>query len=341
MYSSRSFLVGSWLLAVGLKVSIAFGGPPSTGACCLYNGNCVETIQDDCNAPNTTWLGPDTVCAVDSCSGFCFFPFQVSPGEPCSILGGVVHCLGGWSPESCEQNGGTFARGTTCSSVSGACCTDVGCLDTLQGLCDNAGGRWRAGQNCSDGPCGGACCVFGSACIDNVFGESLLKCACDSVFWGNFQGDSTSCDQPGIGCPQSTGACCNLLSAASPPGCVDSATEFACAYVNGHFQGNGTTCAESICRANPCPGIEPCCQIHRSPGCSDAQCCARICSIDPRCCFATPIADSPEWGPICVKLASLYCGDGAPYCPVPQDFNGDLKVDLCDYAVFQRTFGKP
>lgn len=319
-------------------------GPPPTGACCLVDGNCVETIEVDCNAPNANWMGPNTACSVDLCVGACFFPSISGEGCALGIFDGCGCCL---DAESCQALEGDFAGlGTTCSSVPmGACCLEAGCFYTHRSLCDDFGGQWHGGQSCP-GPCGGACCVLGSSCIDSdhplaTTSVPLSKCLCESLFGGVFQGESTCCTDPvpEIACPQPRGACCLPFPGLSS-GCTDGMTEFQCAYDRGQFQGNYTLCSNATCPRGPCPGTEPCCEIHRSAGCEDPECCTRVCTIDPACCFVS-FFDTPEWGPICVKKASQICGNGGPYCPIPQDFDANLHVDLKDYAVFQRAFSGP
>lgn len=340
--------------AIFLPCPNSYAQAPPTGACCIPDGSCAETVEADCNAPGTTWLGLGTVCTPGGCSGPCFFPSVVGEGCELIISDG---CGEGGDEQSCLALGGVFGGwGATCISARGACCLDVGCVDTHRGLCDDVGGQWHGGRGCdfvfgppplyllhpSVPPCGGACCVLGSSCIDSdhplaiTVSSPLSKCLCESIFGGGFQGESTCCNDVGIECPQPTGACCLPFSISSH-GCIDGMTKFQCAYDRGRFIGDGTACSESVCPRGPCPGIEPCCDVHRSPGCSDPECCSMVCAIDPACCFVS-FFDPPEWSQMCVKTAGQVCGNGAPYCPVPQDFNGDFHVDLKDFAAFQNAF---
>ncbi len=336
-----------WDVVASLAFALSAGFPadamPPSGACCLDNGDCVVAAESDCDASGSTWMGLDSVCSSDLCLGPCFF--STVTGQDCDLII-LDQCGFGGSAKGCEAMGGNFGgAGETCTSATGACCLDVGCIEMHRTLCHAAGGRWHAGQGCSPSLCGGACCVLGSACVDsdhylaNPNQLPLSRCQCESVFGGVFQGESTCCNDVGIDCQQSTGACCMQSSIASME-CVEGVTEFQCAYDRGQFQGNDTRCSSTICPRGPCPGIEPCCEFHRSPGCSDPECCATVCRIDPACCFVDNL-NVPEWGPICARIAAQMCGQGASYCPAPQDFDANLRVDLKDYAVFQRAFGRP
>jgi hypothetical protein len=55
-----------------------------------------------------------------------------------------------------------------------------------------------------------------------------------------------------------------------------------------------------------CGGTESCYTAHSTPGCSNATCCATVCTIDPFCC-------TNQWDSICVGRATDLCaGCGVP-----------------------------
>ena len=58
-----------------------------------------------------------------------------------------------------------------------------------------------------------------------------------------------------------------------------------------------------------CPAAGSCFEVHATPGCEDAACCATVCANDPFCC-------STEWDSLCVSGANALCGGGGnPACP--------------------------
>jgi len=71
--------------------------------------------------------------------------------------------------------------------------------------------------------------------------------------------------------------------------------------------------------APPECGAGDCRAAHDGPGCADANCCARICAIDPFCCDDT-------WDGICASEAAALCFKQA-------DFNEDGRVDAADLAI--------
>jgi len=58
------------LFASALLVCDQMG--PSTGACCLNDGSCVELTQATCDAVGGTYQGDDSLCADASCPAQCF-----------------------------------------------------------------------------------------------------------------------------------------------------------------------------------------------------------------------------------------------------------------------------
>src|SRR5207248_1131580 len=98
--------------------------------------------------------------------------------------------------------------------------------------CTAVGGVFFLGQNCSPGPCAGACC-------DPATGSCLVRTPAQCT--GNFR--------PGVcdpnPCPR--GTCCNP----SNGGCTITGSQGTC--INTFTPGNATT----TCTPNPCPA--PCC----------------------------------------------------------------------------------
>ncbi|MCE2884147.1 MAG: dockerin type I repeat-containing protein [Planctomycetaceae bacterium] len=66
-------------------------------------------------------------------------------------------------------------------------------------------------------------------------------------------------------------------------------------------------CGSSALAGEACgnPSAGSCFMIQRTPGCSDAECCGAVCSVDPYCC-------STEWDAVCRQQAN-----DAPACGAP------------------------
>lgn len=87
--------------------------------------------------------------------------------------------------------------------------------------------------------------------------------------------------------------------------------------------------------ADPCatcglPGGNDCCSASPAgtPGCKDAECCAKVCEVDPFCCNA-------GWDGLCAIGARTLCRD---IC-CTADFNGDGVVDGADLGFLLGYWG--
>lgn len=149
------------------------------GACCLPNGQCIQTTSPQCAQQNGVWQGNNSMCALVQCpqpTGACCF--QATSGcltltqTNCNLAGGVWAgagtncqtyacfpigacclpdgtCVENISPAGCANLGGAFAgNGTVCSQLfcpdpEGACCLPNGnCLSFIESDCAIVGGTW-------------------------------------------------------------------------------------------------------------------------------------------------------------------------------------------------------
>jgi hypothetical protein len=110
---------------------------------------------------------------------------------------------------------------------------------------------------------------------------------------------SGRCDEPhgGLGC--FTTSCCERVCLLLPECCTVGWDEGCVAWA-------AIDCAGLVC---PSPG--PCLEAHGGPGCEDAECCERIRRLDPVC--------SAVWDALCVELAAMTCGTGAPAVQPPAE----------------------
>jgi len=151
--------------------------------------------------------------------------------------------------ESCENLAGLFFVGEECSNspCNGACCLpDGACTDALnQTDCESSSGTYRVGTFCEFVPCIGACCIAPATC--DVISEST----CERVFGGTFEGFGTVCttDPCAFGV---AGACC----VEGGSGCAE-VLEDACTALGGIYSGDATTCQTVACLNNTILGA--CC----------------------------------------------------------------------------------
>jgi len=117
-------------------------------------------------------------------------------------------------------------------------------------------------------------------------------------------------------CPQPEGACCF-----SDATCAVLAAE-QCALQGGSYQGDNTLCSGVTCQNAACPGEGGCFFNNGTPGCTDPECCALVCAIDPFCC-------NTSWDSACASVASSSCDDfsascsaGAGPCDLPNSTPG-------------------
>lgn len=124
-------------------------------------------------------------------------------------------------------------------------------------------------------------------------------------------------------------ACCALVCAVDPPCCIDG------------WDGVCATKAANLCGA--CGAIassQNCFAVGAGPGCSDPNCCALVCLVDPFCC-------SIDWDAGCVATANeqcLFCGspstvscflpNAVAYCSDPACCQKVCNIDAscCDTA---------
>ena len=200
------------------------------GACCLSTGICQVIHPDACTQEiGGQYLGDGTTCADTTCEA-----------GACCLCDG--RCLFGRSG-ACENAYGFYqGDGTTCIDGTchdeqetcvqlGACChLDGRCDDTLEEDCNNSGGIFTGmGTRCATtDACFGACC--------GPDGECAFAPGPDCVAsGGSYQGVQTFCDRTDC---STRGACCYADGS-----CTDDLTKSRCTHTDGHYAGDGSTCA--------------------------------------------------------------------------------------------------
>jgi hypothetical protein len=117
------------------------------------------------------------------------------------------------------------------------------------------------------------------------------------------------------------GACCFFEG-----GCAN-LTPGDCKEFGGQYQGDNTSCEVQGCPVLCPPSENNCFESAGTPGCSDAECCAAVCAVDPFCCEIA-------WDSICAGEAQAICGDAAcdpdaGPCGVPHGTPGCSDVICC------------
>jgi hypothetical protein len=156
---------------------------PLPQACCFHDGHCEEIIAAPCSLRGGMPAGDGILCAAAICTGAC-----------CRPDGGCTDT----SPPDCAAIGGLFTgSGTQCWYTGcpqpGWCCLPVGCVLTLENLCQQQGGT-------AGGP-GTTCAEV--ACAPNDACASAIAVAIPSVL----AGDAThaSVDPVPVGCCHNEG----------------------------------------------------------------------------------------------------------------------------------------
>ncbi|MCO6439236.1 MAG: hypothetical protein J5J06_19260 [Phycisphaerae bacterium] len=244
------FTGGAWQMQVCIK--------PKPGACCLPGGAC----QDDMTESACLQAGGKFTEETLTCADLANPPDGGLPLGCPLALGACcldTNCANNVDKFSCEDQGGLWKRGLTCTIdtclPTGACCLPDGtCAERSRIDCETPPSGVLAGifqgddTNCAevDPACGlGACCTD-SICLD------VSRAACASVpgVWG---GNGSNCD---AGVCDPVGACCLGTT------CQDDLSLADCVDLGGIYQGDW-----SLCNALPSPcGKGACC---RASGCTE------------------------------------------------------------------------
>ena len=289
----------------------------------------------------------------------------------CDVVGFEYCCAEAWDQACVQQailltgNCGDAPAGSCLiphenpNCADAACCTQVCTIDphccevTWDAPCVQWADRYCF--SCGN-PRAGSCCHQNQSpyCDDRVCCEQIcvIDGFCCETRWDSVCGEAATelCAQ----CSRICGYTDPLNPAARQcrlvhvqPGCSDAACcdevcyfdAFCCA-VSWDF-----TCVEAaraICALSPNQEVNLICSTaigscfvpHKGPGCSDAACCASVCSSDPLCCDP----DVSQWDQSCAQRAAIVCngcGDirsGSCFTPhgSPSCLDRQCCNDVCD-----------
>ncbi|MEY4848943.1 MAG: hypothetical protein RLZZ36_2056 [Pseudomonadota bacterium] len=293
-------------------------GNPRAGNCCHQNETpycndrvCCETVcAADQFCCETRW---DTLCGevatevCGQCERVCGY---TDPANPSARSCRTVHTQPGCSDAIC------------CDSVcyiDNFCCSvnwDFTCVEAaratcalsnnpdINALCSTANGSCfipHHSAGCSDAACCSIVCTADPTCCDILAGSWDVACAQRASIACNGCGNITagSCFYP-HGSPSCLDRQCCIDVCDLDPTCCDTLWDIFCA-----------SSATTICTtgAITCgdPRTRPCSLASYLPACEDANCCSKICDIDPTCC-------SRAWDETCAANANVICASPAG-CP--------------------------
>lgn len=239
MSTNRRVILCQCIALGGVVLMTGSAAVAQTGACCVLNGSCVETLPEQCTGSNQ-FQGVGVPCDPSPCP----------PTGACCLTQGSCLAL---TQHACEEIEGPEAYagdGTTCDAIDpcadlpGPCCLSGNeCQVKTKSECDDLGGQYQGPfLDCSVNLCGtGACCLANNSCLvlEGIF------CILDFED-AEFKGAGTVCDPDP--CVQQVGACCLT------GGTCELRTGVECDDLPGVYQGDGTVCAP-----NPCPATGACC----------------------------------------------------------------------------------
>lgn len=208
------------------------------GACCTFEGQCLDSTASLCAGMDGATFFADVLCLSEPCGP--------PPTGACCDNGA---CFDGILEDACVSSGRIWAGpNTACESEPlpcepGACCVGTNCVSLIPSDCANQGGQFIGGV-CTTGLCAppsGACCS-GTNCVVTQPEN------CTEEQGRVYLGDGTTCEGDPCGEPMDpTGACCT-----EEFGCLNDLTSAQCAMSGGLYAGNDTTCASGICDVGAC-----------------------------------------------------------------------------------------
>ncbi len=281
---------------------------PPTSACCMPDGSCAMLAQADCDASGGYWAdGADcTDSDMNGVADACEFAGDccTNNGDPGCADPSCTACVCGADPlcctltwdsdcADCAAGGGGFLDrcvGAACDQACGctmACCMpDGSCTSDDKTTCNNNGGTWNAGADCSDANGNGqadiceppmaACCMPDGSCAM----QTEADCNTAGGTWNagadctdaNGNGQADICEPPMAACCMPDGSCAMLAQAD-----CDTA---------GGYWADGSDCTDADMNgvADACDFAGDCCTNNGDVGCADPACTACVCSADSYCC---------------------------------------------------------
>jgi hypothetical protein len=314
-------------------------------SCCevVWDAHCVVTAVSKCGAECGCGCG-DTVCAGGenclNCAPDC---------GNCPPTCGDSLCESGESCAVCPADCGECA--VVCND--GVCSGAENCVTCAQdcGACASDCCTPHLGLGCSQPDCSACvcalddiCCTLGwdNACMSLAAFDCAGACDCNLCVGSHCNCGDSVCDpeESCADCPEDCGVCSgNCCDEQESPSCtaplcascVCAIDSFCCAVLWDPLCSSAAyeQCVGSCGCGDAAPG--PCCEPHGNRGCSDPQCEACVCDVDPFCCQV-------GWDVFCVNGASeecrvfCECSDAAFVCCTPH-VNPGCQDPACEQCV--------
>lgn len=151
---------------------------------------------------------------------------------------------------------------------------------------------------CNDPICCTTVCGVEPACCETAWDELCVALASKFCSACGISDNSCFNTNTSEGCNEPN--CCNYVCGL--PGFEDCCTV--------QWDANCAAKAAEVCVGCGGGGSGDCNKIHEGPGCADAECCGKVCAVDPVCCSTT-------WDTICVQWTGFFC----PGCGDPESGN--------------------
>ena len=321
------------------RISCACGGGGAEASCAIVHAApgcasitcCNAVCNSDPFCCGVTWDASCVAAADELCATN---PVCKNAVDSCI----VVHADPGCSDPSC------------CDSVCTAlpeCCLitwDQACVDVVGVVCGGCGDVF-AGDCRTPHPtpaCDNAvCCALGCAidpyCCATEWGTGCVALVLDPLT--GCAKRSTGCGAPGArscftesflqGCDDEV--CCDTICALMDPFCCQVQWDAICAGEAITFAKFSLGCTLP---ANAASGRGDCLKAHVQRGCSDVQCSAAVCSIEPNCCNLV-------WDQACAEIAPFLCVSPGGCPGTESSFTvhaspGSLDPSCCNAVCFVR-----
>ena len=226
-------------------------------------------------------------------------------GQPCTTGSCCLddYCIDEVTSDDCYEMGGSYRGDETvckdeyeCVTIGSCCFTPYECEELVtEAECDAWGGTFGGNDStCEFSDCWvepiGGCCYDSYSC---VAGLTLIECEYSG---GYFLGIDSDCTEE---CPffDPGGACC--IESSNGTECIELVLEEDCAYLNGIYNGAGTTCDSILCEP-----LGACCvTVGSTPSCMDAiteDLCEDGSWYEGATCEDINWECTPPWGACCL-----------------------------------------
>lgn len=297
------------------------------------NGGCGLPSSGNCFAQHDLPGCANPVCCEAVCADVAYmFCCIVSWDEVCAqraldVCADAPQCGDAGLGDCCRAHDGPSCFDRLCCEA--ICAVDVFCCDVqwdescaestfstdgcsncqpeCGGICAGECCRPHRTPWCNDTECCEAVCVLDLFCCAASWDDScaarantIKQCriACPDPLCG--ASDAGNCCAPHDNANCNDASCCEEVCKIDSY-CCDTQWDTSCALIaRENCNGEGDACDFTLFCGSP--DAQGCCDVHETPYCSNAACCAFVCKFNSACCEVS-------WDETCVKLATTFCPD--------------------------------